>query len=281
MYDKVIIFTSLIYSVWVFYFCKQLMEEKFSPLKTYLLILLLYIVIVIVGRKIFSVGIPTILVQLTNILSIVLFHYGSIRKKLLAYVLCSCIFALVEMFVMSLYVSMQKLFFHSSKTYISMNSVTSSTDLVIMFSIMLTVGTLMFKSLSDLAGIFIRYYSIKFFAQIFFPIYWFFIIFSIFYDYLVKSKLRFIIFLTLSLPIVTIFVRGLKNVQIQERNRVLRKKQIELLKDQLEFFDAITDEYQNLRKWNHDIENHLLSMNYLMKIGKHEEAVKYLHNISE
>ena len=162
-----------------------------------------------------------------------------------------------------------------------MNSVTSSTDLVIMFSIMLTVGTLMFKSLSDFAGNFIRYYSIKFFAQIFFPIYWFFIIFSIFYDYLVKSKLRFIIFLTLSLPIVTIFVRGLKNVQIQERNRILRKKQIELLKDQLEFFDAITDEYQNLRKWNHDIENHLLSMNYLMKIGKHEEAVKYLHNISE
>ena len=39
-------------------------------------------------------------------------------------------------------------------------------------------------------------------------------------------------------------------------------------------------EYQNLRKWNHDIENHLLSMNYLMQSEKYEEADRYLHNIS-
>ena len=40
-------------------------------------------------------------------------------------------------------------------------------------------------------------------------------------------------------------------------------------------------EYQDLRKWNHDIENHLLSMNYLMKPEKYNEARQYLDSISK
>lgn len=52
-------------------------------------------------------------------------------------------------------------------------------------------------------------------------------------------------------------------------------------KEQLELMNSLELEYQDLRKWNHDIENHLLSMNYLMKTEKYNEARQYLDSISK
>ena len=65
------------------------------------------------------------------------------------------------------------------------------------------------------------------------------------------------------------------------KNRILREKQVSLKKEQLELMNSLELEYQDLRKWNHDIENHLLSMNYLMKTEKYNEARQYLDSISK
>ena len=138
----------------------------------------------------------------------------------------------------------------------------------------------MCKLLADLTGTFTKLYSLVPLVQIFFPFYWFCIILSLLCNYQLKFDFYSVLFLTLSIPVIPIFLRGMRNIRIQEKNRVLREKQIELLKEQLEFFNDMETEYQNLRKWNQDIENHLLSMNYLMKNGRYEEADKYLHNIS-
>lgn len=280
MYENEIIFSSLLYSVWAFYFSRQILKEKFSPLKTYLLILLTHVVLIIGGRRIFPNGVPVILVHLSSIISIAAFHYGSIKKKFLTYFLYSSAVMLMEMLVMCLYVSVQRIFFHSAKGLISMNSVTSPVDMVILCTIMLTAGTVMLKLIADLTGTFSRYYSITPLAQIFFPFYWFCIILSLLCNYQLKFNFYSVLFLALSIPVIPIFLRGMRNIRIQEKNRIFREKQIELLKEQLEFFNDMETEYQNLRKWNHDIENHLLSMNYLMKNGRYEEADKYLHNIS-
>lgn len=280
MYEYEIIFGALLYSVWAFYFSRQILEERFSPQKTYLLILLTHVVLIIGGRRIFPNGIPIILVHLSNIISIAAFHYGSIKKKILTYFLYSNTVMLMEMLVMCLYISVQRIFFHSAKGLISMSSVTSPVDMVILCTVMLTAGTFMLKLIADLTGTFSRYYSITPLAQIFFPFYWFCIILSLLCNYQLKVNFYSVLFLTLSIPVIPIFLRGMRNIRIQEKNRVLREKQIELLKEQLEFFNDMETEYQNLRKWNHDIENHLLSMNYLMKNGRYEEADKYLHNIS-
>lgn len=74
---------------------------------------------------------------------------------------------------------------------------------------------------------------------------------------------------------------GIRNLYIQEKNRILREKQVSLKKEQLELMNSLELEYQDLRKWNHDIENHLLSMNYLMKTEKYNEARQYLDSISK
>lgn len=83
MFEKVFIFNALLYSVWCFYFSRQVLEERISPLKTYLLILLTHVAIIIGGRRMFPNGVPFILVHLASILSIALFHYGTIKKNCL------------------------------------------------------------------------------------------------------------------------------------------------------------------------------------------------------
>ena len=279
MFEKLVILSVLLYSVWVFYFSRQILEETFSPRRTYLMILFTHVVIILGGRSLLPDGVLFILVHLASFLSIALFHYGSVKKKLFTYFLYTCTVMLMEMLIMCLYVGIQKLFFHSSKSIVAMRSVTSSTDTVCLFALMLTVGTLMFKLISDLAGIFTRYDSIKPLAQIFFPFYWIFIIFSMIIGYQLKFDSRLAVLFILSVSVIPIFLMGIKNLRFQERKRILRERQIELLKEQLDFFEDLTIEYQNLRKWNHDIENHLLSMNYLIKAGKYEETEKYLHNI--
>ena len=137
----------------------------------------------------------------------------------------------------------------------------------------------MWKKMSDLIGIFTRSYSIVPLTQIFFPFYWLCITLSILCNNQSEISDYFLIFCCLAIPVIPIFIRGLHNIRIQEQERTFHEKQILLLKEQLTFFDDIETEYQNLRKWNHDIENHMLSLNYLMKAGKYEEADKYLHNI--
>lgn len=280
MFEKVFIFNALLYSVWCFYFSRQVLEERISPLKTYLLILLTHVAIIIGGRRMFPNGVPFILVHLASILSIALFHYGTIKKKLLTYFLYTCTVMLMEMLIICLYVNVQRIFFHKAKSFISMNSITSPVDLIIMCCIILTAGTPMCKLLADLTGTFTKFYNIVPLAQIFFPFYWFCIILSMCCNYQIKFNFYFLVILALSVPVIPVFLRGIRNIHVQEKNRILREKQIELLKEQLDFFNDMETEYQNLRKWNHDIENHLLSMNYLMQNEKYEEADRYLHNIS-
>ena len=38
-------------------------------------------------------------------------------------------------------------------------------------------------------------------------------------------------------------------------------------------------EYHSVRKWNHDMENHLFSLNYLIDTKKYDEADKYLESL--
>ena len=54
---------------------------------------------------------------------------------------------------------------------------------------------------------------------------------------------------------------------------------MELLKKQLELSNEIKNEYVRIRKWNHDIENHLLSLSYLIDMQKTEDAKNYCATI--
>ena len=282
MFEKAIIFSSLLYAVWCFYFSGQILNERFnSHIKTAFLILLTHAVIIFGGRRLFPDNIPVVFVHTASILSIFLWHYGSVKKKLLTYFLYTGMVMLSEMFCMSLFSFVQRLIYHRFTSMVATVSIQTWFDLILMCILCLTVGSLVCKILADLAGTFARFTSLVPLAQIIFPFYWFCMVLSLIYVYNIPFGSYFFLFVAISVPVIPVFISGIKNLYIQERNRILREKQIDLKKEQLKLFTDQELEYQKLRKWNHDIENHLLSMSYLMNTEKYEEARQYLHNISK
>ncbi len=281
MYEKSIIFNSLIYSVWCFYFSRQILKERFTPVKTAVIILLTHVVIILGGRRLFPNGIPFILVHTASILSIFLWHYGSVKRKLLTYCLYTGMAMLLEMLIMSLFSFAQRLLYHRLSSMIGEISVQTSTDLIIISIIFLIIGNPMCKVIADFTGAVSRFSSILPIVQIIFPYYWFCIVLSMIYAFNVPFESYLFLFAAITIPVVPIFISGIRNLYLQEKNRILREKQVSLKKEQLELMNSLELEYQDLRKWNHDIENHLLSMNYLMKTQKYNEARQYLDSISK
>lgn len=281
VYEKSIIFNSLIYSVWCFYFSRQILKERFTPVKTAVIILLTHVVIILGGRRLFPNGIPFILVHTASILSIFLWHYGSVKRKLLTYCLYTGMAMLLEMLIMSLFSFAQRLLYHRLSSMIGEISVQTSTDLIIISIIFLIIGNPMCKVIADFTGAVSRFSSILPIVQIIFPYYWFCIVLSMIYAFNVPFESYLFLFAAITVPVIPIFISGIRNLYLQEKNRILREKQVSLKKEQLELMNSLELEYQDLRKWNHDIENHLLSMNYLMKTKKYSEARQYLDSISK
>ena len=49
--------------------------------------------------------------------------------------------------------------------------------------------------------------------------------------------------------------------------------------EKMEYTKEMEHEYRSVRKWNHDMENHLFSLNYLIREKKYHEADSYLETI--
>lgn len=281
VYEKLIILNTLVYSVWCFYFSRQILKERFTPVKTAVIILLTHVVIILGGRRLFPNGIPFILVHTASILSIFLWHYGSVKRKLLTYCLYTGMTMLLEMLTMSFFSFAQRLLYHRLSSMIGEISVQTPTDLIIISIIFLIIGNPMCKIIADFTGAVSKFSSIVPIVQIIFPYYWFCIVLSMIYAFNVPFGSFLFLFAAITVPVIPIFISGIRNLYIQEKNRILREKQVSLKKEQLELMNSLELEYQDLRKWNHDIENHLLSMNYLMKTEKYNEARQYLDSISK
>lgn len=281
VYEKLIILNTLVYSVWCFYFSRQILKERFTPVKTAVIILLTHVVIILGGRRLFPNGIAFILVHTASILSIFLWHYGSVKRKLLTYCLYTGMVMLLELLIMSFFSFAQRLLYHRLSSMIGEISVQTSTDLIIISITFLIIGNPMCKIIADFTGAVSKFSSIVPIVQIIFPYYWFCIVLSMIYAFNVPFGSFLFLFAAITVPVVPIFISGIRNLYIQEKNRILREKQVSLKKEQLELMNSLELEYQDMRKWNHDIENHLLSMNYLMKTKKYNEARQYLDSISK
>ena len=64
-----------------------------------------------------------------------------------------------------------------------------------------------------------------------------------------------------------------------DREYLLKKAEIELIKKQMNDSVKLSNEYSRMRKWNHDIENHMMSVRYLMESQKYEEAKQYTDSV--
>ena len=76
-----------------------------------------------------------------------------------------------------------------------------------------------------------------------------------------------------------LFLRAVRSLAQQHREYLQKKMEIELMKKQMNDSVQLSNEYASLRKWNHDIENHIMSVMYLMDMKKYEEAGTYTASV--
>ena len=76
-----------------------------------------------------------------------------------------------------------------------------------------------------------------------------------------------------------LFLRAVHSLAQQHREYLQKKMEIKLMKKQINDSVQLSNEYASLRKWNHDIENHIMSVMYLMDMKKYEEAETYTASV--
>ena len=76
-----------------------------------------------------------------------------------------------------------------------------------------------------------------------------------------------------------LFYRAICTLRLQHENHICHQQEALLLKKQLNASKTLSAEYASLRKWNHDIENHLFSLSYLINAKNYSEADKYLESV--
>ena len=80
-----------------------------------------------------------------------------------------------------------------------------------------------------------------------------------------------LIFIVADIFLYRTFVRTEQRVQLEITNSQLEKQ----LNAQLAHYDALTEQYENIRAIRHDIYHHLNTINILLQDGKHDEASEY------
>lgn len=76
-----------------------------------------------------------------------------------------------------------------------------------------------------------------------------------------------------------LFYRAICTLRLQHEKHICHQQEALLLKKQLNASKTLSAEYASLRKWNHDIENHLFSLSYLINAKNYSEADKYLGSV--
>lgn len=278
--DSYVYFLVLPYICWAasYCFCSILTPKKFLkyPMGTILLLYFIFVPVTMV-LKTRSVLLGTISMQILFISIISFFFQEKFLKKLACYFIFDITVTVVELVSSNLLVLIRHLWSASSLDSLLMYRLSDLPDVICMSILDTVIGIFWVRKEVALLKRCFSYINTKTFLQLLFPV--FFPIFgqamllhqteSVFFPFLVVLYWSFCVF---SYPL---FYRGLQNIQSQERIVNKKKHQLQVMKDQLSFSRELEKGYQALRKWNHDVENHLLSLSYLMDMKKYKEAISY------
>lgn len=278
--DSYVYFLILPYICWsaAYCFCSILTPKKFLkyPMGTILLLYFIFVPITMV-LKTRSVLLGTISIQILFISVIFFFFQEKFLKKLACYFIFAITVTVVELVSANLLVLIRHLWSASSLNSTLMYRLSDLPDVICISILDTVIGIFWVRKEVALLKRCFSYLNTRTFLQLLFPV--FFPIFgqamllhqteSVFFPFLVVLYWSFCVF---SYPL---FYIGLQNIQAQERIANKKRQQLQLMKDQLSFSQELEKGYQALRKWNHDVENHLLSLSYLMDMKKYKEAGSY------
>lgn len=145
----------------------------------------------------------------------------------------------------------------------------------------ITIGLLLLTIMVPLLRNEFRYLHIKTFAMLGFPIIASMFLYNIL-TYVTNNK-YFPIYLILCCVTCSILYLplklGFRDMYRQELDRSNLENQRQLMEQQLSYSHQLEEEYRELRKWNHDIDNHFLSLSYLLENQNFDDCKSYLETL--
>ena len=224
----------------------------------------------------------TIVFQLTAFLVTLFLFQASFMKKIAVYFIFQLLIICPGILCTSVFIALHNLFI-PTHIYTPHNLISSCSPIeyfVIELSNIL-LGLFLLWKISEILRQCIDYLKILTFLQLLLPL-----VAPVFLNVIISLQKKPISVLALSIIywIICIgsyllFLRAVRSLAQQHREYLQKKMEIELMKKQMNDSVQLSNEYANLRKWNHDIENHIMSVMYLMNMKKYEEAETYTASV--
>ena len=266
-----------------YFFCSVLKPRRFlnHPILTVFLLLMVSVPAVML-LKTQNVTIGTISIQLLFLGIVFIFYCGTVSRKLACYFIYAISLTLVAILACNILVLIRPLWAEVPIAFNEIYFVTDTADILCVSLADICIGVLCFQKESALLKRCFSYLHLKTFLQLLYPVY-----LPIIAQQVIISLTEYSLFPALAaaywilcLISYPVFRKGIHVIQTQEEAAIFRQHQLQLMKEQLSLSREMEKEYQALRKWNHDVENHLLSLSYLMDMEKYEQAASYCHSIN-
>lgn len=266
-----------------YFFCSVLKPRRFlnHPILTVFLLLMVSVPAVML-LKTQNVTIGTISIQLLFLGIVFIFYCGTVSRKLACYFIYAISLTLVEILACNILVLIRPLWAEVPIAFNEIYFVTDTADILCVSLADICIGVLCFQKEAALLKRCFSYLHLKTFLQLLYPVY-----LPIIAQQVIISLTEYSLFPALAaaywilcLISYPVFRKGIHVIQTQEEAAIFRQHQLQLMKAQLSLSREMEMEYQALRKWNHDVENHLLSLSYLMDMEKYEQAASYCRSIN-
>lgn len=223
----------------------------------------------------------TTLIQLTIFLNIYLLFKGSTRQKVLIYFIFLFVSIFIEMLSVNIYLQLYILFTQTpSYTALNIFSHSSFQEKLFIQLLIFVFNWIVYRKIFSLLQECLPYLKLSLLLQIIFPFFLPLIAteFKSYYSF-ASSLIPVLIYIASCILSLPLFMHGIHRLKMEQIKFNQTTHKVELLKKQLELSNEMKDEYARIRKWNHDIENHLLSLSYLIDTQKTEEAHDYCASI--
>lgn len=205
--------------------------------------------------------------------------FRSSEKKISTFLILICILAISENIAATFALPIYTLIHHEES--FRYNLLYTSGEMLFLIIIDFFVALLFIKKLVPLIRNYSHSIQLTTIAELLFPVQASSLLIGILLYRKNSPWLKWLIILYwfLNLLCCLIIARAFHNISLREKRHELLVQQMSFLQKQLEYTTEMEQEYQSVRKWNHDMENHLFSLNYLIRTQKYLEADVYLETI--
>lgn len=275
------------YSAWaVSYFTFHLLDLRWSLNRPFSVILTTSMLFLGTGTflRLFSITLGTTVVQISYLCIIFFFYKNKIIQKLFCFLLFLVTSTAIEVITINLFLIFN---YFTSDFYIGASDVNLNLQ-NLMSPILIgitdcTIGIFFFLKETRILQGRLAYIKAVTLLQIILPIVapiigQSFILYKMDTIFVIPLS---IIYWCLCFVCYPLFLNGLKKLTQQEEQRLQNQYKLQLVKKQLDASKKLENEYQSLRKWNHDVENHLLALSYLMDMERYDEAYEYQKKITD